>query len=119
MSALSQKEPGKIEMRRKNKIDRLEYWTWRRANPGKNNIDRMLELEEREKFRSRLRYPLGVPFHWPSFLVGLAAGPVFLVILIWMLVSMVTHKEIRTPDSFGWGNALGADDFNSGDEGGQ
>lgn len=106
-------------MRRKNSTDRLEYLKWRKANPGKNNIDRMLELEEQERFRSRLRYPLGLPFHWPSFLAGLVAGPVFLFILIRMLVSLVAHKEVRTPDSFGWGNALGADDFNSGDEGGQ
>ena len=106
-------------MRRKNKIDPLEYWTWRKANPGKNNLHRMLGLEEREKFRSRLSYPLGLPFHWPSFVVGMAVGMLLVLFVIWLFASLLLHKEIRTPDSFGWGNALGADDFNSGDGDGQ
>lgn len=106
-------------MRRQNSSDRLEFLERRKGNPGKESYRWTLEEEEREQLRSRMRYPLGLPFHLPSFLIGIAVGIGMVLFVIWILASLFLHKEIRTPDSFGWGNALGADDFNSGDESGQ
>ena len=106
-------------MRKSNDTDRQAFLAWREANPGKHSFHWRAEREEREQLRSQLSYPLGLPFHLKSFLFGMAAGMFLVLFLIWLFASLFYHKEIRTPDSFGWGNALGADDFNSGDEGGQ